>query len=150
MPLFVKYPEQAEGRIDPTWGRTIDVLPTIADVLGIRLPFRVDGRSLRSPRPVPDSLAVPQERWLARSTSTARRSSARKAESLSHQIALLGTRTWDRAYRIGPHPELIGRAVETPRDAAPRAAAGDASRTRASSRRSTPTRAPRRRRSPGG
>ncbi len=36
-----------------------------------------------------------------------------KAESLSHQIALLGTGTWDRAYRIGPHPELIGRAVES-------------------------------------
>ena len=36
-----------------------------------------------------------------------------KAESLSHQVALLGTGTWDRAYRIGPHPELIGRAVES-------------------------------------
>ena len=35
----------------------------------------------------------------------------RKAQSLAHQIELLGTTTWDRAYRIGPHTELIGRAV---------------------------------------
>jgi hypothetical protein len=111
IPLFVKYPQQAKGRTDPTWGRTIDVLPTIADVLGIRLPFHVDGRSLRSPRPVPTTLEF-------RSTDGGRIDidratlERRKAESLAHQIGLLGTGTWDRAYRIGPHIEVIGKAVD--------------------------------------
>ena len=34
----------------------------------------------------------------------------RKAQSLARQVALLGN-TWSTAYRIGPHPELIGRAT---------------------------------------
>jgi hypothetical protein len=37
----------------------------------------------------------------------------RKAQSLAHQIGLLGTTTWERAYRIGPHAELIGQAVSS-------------------------------------
>jgi hypothetical protein len=99
VPLLVKYPGQRQGQIDPTWARTTDLLPTIADVLGIRLPFRVDGRSLRSPRPVPTEMTMDR--------ATLER---RKAQSLAHQVALLGN-TWAAAYRIGPHPELIGRTV---------------------------------------
>ena len=110
VPLLVKYPDQPEGRVDPTWARTIDVLPTIADVLGIRLPFRVDGRSLRAPRPVPHTLAFRRTdgTTLEIDRTTLER---RKARSLAHQLDLLGTSTWARAYRIGPHPELVGRAV---------------------------------------
>ena len=46
VPLFVKLPGQRRGRIVARPVRTIDLLPTIADVLGIRIPWRVDGRSL--------------------------------------------------------------------------------------------------------
>jgi hypothetical protein len=110
VPLLVKYPRQRRGEIDPKWARTIDLLPTIADVLGIRLPFRVDGRSLRPPRPVPTALRVYRSDG---TTITIDRATLerRKAQSLAHQVALLGN-TWATAYRrIGPHPELIGRAV---------------------------------------
>ena len=48
-PLFVKAPRQAQGEIVETPSRSIDVLPTIADHLGIDLPWEVDGRSLRRP-----------------------------------------------------------------------------------------------------
>ena len=112
VPLFVKYPGQSEGRTDPEWGRTIDILPTIADVLGIRLPFKVDGRSLRSPRPVPATLEYRGTDGEAVDIDRATLERG-KAESLSHQLGLLGTGTWDRAYRIGPHPELIGREPST-------------------------------------
>ena len=110
VPLFVKYPGQAQGRVDTKWGRTIDVLPTIADVLGIRLPFRVDGRSLLPPRPEPATLEFRHSDGsrLDVDRATLER---RKAASLAHQIDLLGTGSWDRAYRIGPHQELIGRSV---------------------------------------
>ena len=110
VPLFVKYPEQPDGRIDPKWARTIDVLPTIADELGIRLPFRVDGASLRPPRPVPATLEFRRSDG-ARVDIDRATLERDKADSLAHQIGLLGTTTWDRAYRIGPHPELIGQAV---------------------------------------
>jgi hypothetical protein len=109
VPLLVKYPGERQGEIDPAWARTTDVLPTIADVLGIRLPFRVDGRSLRAPRPVPTTLQLHRSDG---TTITVDRATLerRKAESLAHQVALLGN-TWSSAYRVGPHPELIGRAA---------------------------------------
>ena len=109
VPLLVKYPQQRQGEIDPKWARTTDVLPTIADVLGIRLPFRVDGRSLRAPRPVPTALEF-QRSDGSRITIDRATLERRKALSLARQIALLGA-TWATAYRIGPHPELLGQAV---------------------------------------
>jgi hypothetical protein len=115
VPLFVKYPGQHAGRTDPAWGRTIDVLPTIADVLGIKLPFRVDGHSLRDPRPVPAELEFRKTDGSRVDVDRATLEQ-RKDESLAHQVDLLGSGGWDRAYRIGPHSELIGRAVDTLRE----------------------------------
>jgi hypothetical protein len=109
VPLLVKYPRQRHGAIDPKWARTIDLLPTIADVLGIRMPFRVDGRSLRPPRPEPITLRFHRSDG---TTITIDRATLqrRKTQSLADQVALLGN-TWATASRIGPHPELIGRTV---------------------------------------
>ena len=45
VPLFVKRPDQKKGRIDDSIVETTDILPTIADVLGIELPDEADGRS---------------------------------------------------------------------------------------------------------
>lgn len=49
VPLFVKAPHQRRGRVDERSARTIDVLPTIADVLGAKLEWRTEGRSLLDP-----------------------------------------------------------------------------------------------------
>ena len=49
VPLFIKYPGQRGGSVDSRIVRTIDIFPTIADVLGIRLPWAVDGRLLLGP-----------------------------------------------------------------------------------------------------
>jgi hypothetical protein len=46
VPMFVKLPHQRRGRIIDRPVRTIDLLPTIADAAGIRIPWQVDGRSL--------------------------------------------------------------------------------------------------------
>lgn len=46
VPLFIKAPGQRVGRIDNGAARTIDILPTIADTLHLRLPGEVDGRPL--------------------------------------------------------------------------------------------------------
>ena len=45
VPLFVKRPNQRSGRVDDSVVETTDVVPTIADVLGSRLPEKVDGFS---------------------------------------------------------------------------------------------------------
>ncbi len=48
VPLFIKRPHQTEGGVDDYRAETIDVLPTIADVLEIDLPWSTDGVSLDS------------------------------------------------------------------------------------------------------
>lgn len=47
VPLFVKLPRQARGRTVNHPVSVLDVLPTIADKVGIRIPWHVDGMPLR-------------------------------------------------------------------------------------------------------
>ncbi len=67
VPLFVKAPFQQQGEVLDRNMETIDILPTIADILEIKLPWPVDGGSAFSPEP---------------------RAGTEKASSLSTQIAL--------------------------------------------------------------
>jgi hypothetical protein len=48
VPLLVKAPGQTTGAIDDRPASSVDVLPTIASILDVDLPWDVDGRSLRS------------------------------------------------------------------------------------------------------
>jgi hypothetical protein len=59
VPLFVKEPGQQTGVVDDRSARTIDIVPTIADVLGIHAPWEFDGRSLLlHNRPYPSEIEV--------------------------------------------------------------------------------------------
>jgi hypothetical protein len=57
VPLFVKLPEQRRGKIIDRPVRTIDVVPTIADVLGFDIPWKVDGGSVFGPDSNPKRFA---------------------------------------------------------------------------------------------
>ena len=46
VPLLVKLPHQDQGLISDRNVQVVDILPTIAEVLNVDLPWRVDGRSL--------------------------------------------------------------------------------------------------------
>jgi hypothetical protein len=46
VPLFVKSPRQKAGKVDPRNEEQVDLMPTIADELGIKVPWTMDGRSL--------------------------------------------------------------------------------------------------------
>lgn len=54
VPLFIKDPFQSMSRVDDRPAQTIDILPTIADMLEVDLPFTVDGLSLLK-KPVEDN-----------------------------------------------------------------------------------------------
>jgi hypothetical protein len=59
VPLFLKRPGQRLGAVDDRSARTIDIVPTIANVLRIHIPWSVDGRSLLSrDRPFPSEIVV--------------------------------------------------------------------------------------------
>lgn len=49
VPLFVKAPRQRTGRRDQRFVRTFDLVPTLADMLGVELPWEADGISWASP-----------------------------------------------------------------------------------------------------
>jgi hypothetical protein len=107
MPLFVKRPGQRQGRVVGGVVRTIDVLPTIARELGVRL-SGVDGvpAGERGSDPATE-LDVPDS-WEGGTTGTYATFLRQRAERRRYERALLGAAGYD-AFAIGPHPELIGR-----------------------------------------
>jgi hypothetical protein len=109
VPLFVKYPGERRARIDDKSADTTDVVPTIADVLGIRVPYRLAGISLRSRRQHADVDVHERE-----GGEVVGRSSAvhvAKYTTLARQLALFGSGSWAKVYDVGPHRELLGRRV---------------------------------------
>jgi hypothetical protein len=58
VPLFIKEPNQAQAEVDTTPARTMDVLPTVADILGIDIPWEHEGRTLRGQDGDPSSLII--------------------------------------------------------------------------------------------
>jgi hypothetical protein len=126
-PLFIKRPFEHSGRISNRHVRTEDILPTIADVLGIRMPWRVDGESVfdRSAR-IPANVDV-YMRSGRRLTLSLPEFKRRIRTSLGRKIRLFGEH--DRPpglFGIGPHPELIGRTVTSVPRAPARADIDDA------------------------
>jgi hypothetical protein len=109
VPLFVKFPGQTEGRVDARAARTIDIVPTIADVLGVELPWSVDGRSLRRNWKGPRSVAVSQRDGKVVEAST-REVERRMRETLRGQSTFFG-RGLDGLFEIGSRSELLGVPV---------------------------------------
>jgi hypothetical protein len=111
-PLFIKRPFEHSGRISDRHVRTEDILPTIADVLGIHMPWRVDGESVfdRSAQ-IPSTVDV-YMRSGRRLTLAMPDFKRRIRASLERKISLFGEHGEPPGlFGIGPHPELIGRTV---------------------------------------
>ncbi len=112
VPLFVKAPGQRIGRVSTSPVETIDVLPTIADELGIDLPWRVDGRSAEGPAPA----GRPAVDMLTRSWQPLRLADAelerRKDAAVARKVRFFGSgNEAPGLYAVGAHQELLGRPV---------------------------------------
>jgi hypothetical protein len=108
VPLFVKRPGQTAGAVDDRWARSIDVVPTIAELAGVRT-YPLDGASLAGPAAAP-----PRELTIGRrSGAPLRIETAALARNLlaaaRRQAAAYGA----GQYAIGPHRSLLGRAVRS-------------------------------------
>ncbi|HEY1359317.1 MAG TPA: sulfatase-like hydrolase/transferase [Thermoleophilaceae bacterium] len=113
VPFFVKAPGQRKGRIDRSYVSTLDVTPTIADVLGYKLPYHADGRSAYS-RAVKRRrvVSLPTRDFSHTVRISARRYEARRRHDVSRRLALFGSGPWARLFTgIGPHRNLIGMSV---------------------------------------
>ncbi len=104
VPLLVKLPGQSAGQVSRRPVNTTDVLPTIAEVLGVRLPWRVSGRSVLSGEPP------------TRAANGYDVTTAQAEEELAAVIALRRERfgagsSLNEVLAYGPHRALAGRAL---------------------------------------
>jgi Sulfatase len=111
VPLFVKPPGQIDGKIVDASVRTIDIVPTIADVLGIHVPWELDGRSLLAGDDTEGEVAV------ATSAGEVVEGDfdelvARRDRVLARQVQLFGEGDdVPGLFGIGPRPDLLWRPV---------------------------------------
>jgi len=112
VPMFVKFPHQTTGIVDSRAARTIDILPTVTDVLDVKLPWSVDGRSLR------DAWAGPEDVSMTKSDGTVLRASRREIErglEVAYRRKEIFGPTWETLLAAGLSPQLVGFAVGTSR-----------------------------------
>ena len=109
-PLFVKLPGQRRGRVVRRLVRTVDVLPTIAQVVGLRIPWVTEGRPLFGPaagRPRRSVVLYERSGRRLRVGLPALRRQARA--DLARKLALFGAGAESPGlYGIGTTPLVLG------------------------------------------
>jgi sulfatase-like protein len=112
IPMFIKYPGQTKGKTDDRWVKSIDVLPTVAAALKIKLPFKVDGRALQDPAyrgRSPVRVETTLGKYVAAPPA---RVAALRAQAIRYRDGLFGSGAEGPGYwGIGPDPELHGKPV---------------------------------------
>ncbi len=109
VPLFVKLPGEASGRVVDRHVRTLDILPTVADALGIRVPWRIDGRSALAAT----TAAEGDEVRVGNVATSFASALAARDEALERQVATFGTGDWHQVFTAGRYGGLVGRRVES-------------------------------------
>jgi sulfatase-like protein len=142
-PLFIKAPRQRRGRVERSYVRTVDIVPTMADILGTRINWRHDGRSafsrkIRRRRVI----RIPTRDFSRIIRIGARELERRRRANLRRRIRAYGTGAQSKllfgdpfagVYRAVPHRELLGRplaALKLTRAGRTRAAVAGAALTR--------------------
>ena len=113
VPLFVKAPGERRGRTSARFVQSTDLAPGVASLLGLKLPWKTDGRAAYGPSG-PDRTEL-----VAHAVQTGRRlefdaagmASRLRAEAAA-QGALFGGGDSERIFRTGPHRALVGRRVD--------------------------------------
>jgi hypothetical protein len=115
-PLFVKYPGQTKGAVSDIHTHSIDIVPTIAQVLGLELPYKAEGVPISE-----DGLEGPITIFNGLENSATEQFStflAERSQVLSSAAKQLGAHTG--LFQLGPRSSLLGRR-------APSGSAGTAS-----------------------
>lgn len=118
VPLLVKLPHQTSGVVSLRNVETIDIVPTIAEVLGVEPPWSLDGESVfssGSERPsktyFPSEAPQYQPHYAPRELTAMHETVRWKSESFGQ----------GGMFHFGPHRDLVGRSLDE-LDIEPRAA----------------------------
>ena len=109
VPLFIKAPFQAHGHVDDRPTETVDILPSLADMLDIELPWTVAGRSAFGPltERAPRIHRYPDHHPVVFTGLVEARQRA-----VARQYRLFGSGPFfPGLFRFGPHPALIGKPI---------------------------------------
>ena len=121
VPFFVKAPGQLDGEIDDSLARTVDIVPTVADLINVRVPWRHEGRSaFAEATRRRDEVRIPTRDFeslirIGREELARRRQRIRVARARSFgtgvQSRLLFGDPWTTVYRVGPNRGLLDRPL---------------------------------------
>ncbi len=120
VPMFIKAPGQTRGRISAAYARTIDLVPTIADLLNVRMSYRADGRSAFSRAVTGRRFVRMLRRDLRGSITVSARSMEKRRRALVRaKLRKFGSGDLASLYTgIGPNRRLLGRLTAQLRPAA--------------------------------
>jgi hypothetical protein len=107
VPLLVKKPHQTRGGISDRNVQTIDILPTIADVLGAPLPWPAHGVSAFGSTEPAEKVFYDED-----GRRVYDRELGRDRAGLARKLAVFDSGSVESLYRVGEHRELIGQAVD--------------------------------------
>lgn len=106
IPLFIKYPEQKSGEVSDLLAQTIDLLPTVAEVVGAELSSGSEGLSLKS-----DSIT---EREQVQVFHLPRKFEFNQSQIASNDLDMdllkIKNQMADNWYKLDPHADLSGVA----------------------------------------
>jgi Sulfatase len=112
VPLFVEAPGQTRGETVDTPARTMDIVPTVADLLDVEVPWELDGRSLLEPGPADGRVVV--DTYSGELVEGELDDLVERRDAVLARQAQLFGEADDRPglFGIGPRPELLGRPVD--------------------------------------
>jgi hypothetical protein len=113
VPLFVKAPGQRQGGVEDAHVRTVDILPTMAELLGMRVPWETDGEPATDVRPGDHPRVVVHKSNGDLAVGDFEELVERRGRVLERQVELFGDADEPPGlFAVGPHPELLGREVD--------------------------------------
>jgi hypothetical protein len=106
IPLFVKLPGKDDGRVVERHVSSVDVVPTIASLLGVKIGWHVDGRSVLDP-----GSGSPTVRVSGYATPFATAQALRQ-RARERKLQLFGSGTWGpKLAATGRYWSLVGKPV---------------------------------------
>jgi hypothetical protein len=115
VPLLIKAPGQKTAKVNRSWVSTIDILPTIFDVLNLNPRVHMDGRSAYSEQVKRSQTLKILLRGSFKELNIPEADFVRDRQKIierNHALFGTGSDGPGRIYRIGPNQDLLGKSAD--------------------------------------